>query len=78
MKILICSNDSNVREKIKLILNDKYELILSESMKMCPEIIENADISTFLTDEDVTFDTSVKIVPIEKPIRDEVILDACK
>ncbi len=41
MKILICDDDEGVRESLKLILADYYDLILCDSHEQCLECLKN-------------------------------------
>jgi len=50
-KILICDDEENVRESLKLILADHYDLILCDSHKQCLNCLENhKDIQLLLLD----------------------------
>jgi DNA-binding NtrC family response regulator len=48
-KILICEDEENVRESLKLILGDYYDLILTDSTEQCLECLRNSkDINVLL------------------------------
>ncbi len=50
-KILICDDEEGIRESLKLILEDHYDLILAENGAQCLECLEVAkDISLVLID----------------------------
>lgn len=50
-KILICDDEEGIRESLKLILNDYYELILTDSSEQCLECLDNSrDIGLVLLD----------------------------
>src|SRR5690242_20068092 len=49
-KILICSLEEGIRESLKLLLEDRYELIVTDSTDMCLEVVNNADIRLLLLD----------------------------
>ena len=50
-KILICDDEEGVRESLKLILSDDYELIVAESGEQCLECLSNSkDIGLVLLD----------------------------
>ncbi|HOW36585.1 MAG TPA: response regulator [Candidatus Omnitrophota bacterium] len=50
-KVLICDDEEGIRESLKLILSDHYDLILTESGEQCLECIANAkDIGLVLID----------------------------
>lgn len=42
-KILICDDEEGIRESLKLILEDHYELIVTEGGEQCLDCLENAD-----------------------------------
>ena len=49
--ILICDDEEGIRESLKLILGDSYDLILTEDGAQCLEILKNAaDIGLVLID----------------------------
>jgi len=50
VKILISLEDEALRDKVKLILENHYELILTDSLEQCLDIVKNTDISTFIVD----------------------------
>jgi len=50
-KILVCDDEEGVRESLKLILGDDFNLILTESGEQCLDCIKNtADIGLVLMD----------------------------
>ena len=50
-KILICDDEEGIRESLKLILSDHYDLILTENGEQCLECIEKAkDVGLVLID----------------------------
>ncbi|MDP2654719.1 MAG: response regulator [Candidatus Omnitrophota bacterium] len=50
-KILICDDEEGVRESLKLILGDYYELILTTSGEQCLECLRNSkDVKLVLLD----------------------------
>ena len=50
-KILICDDEEGIRESLKLILADHYDLILAESGGQCLEVLEKSkDIGLVLID----------------------------
>ena len=50
-KILICEEEEGIRESLKLILSDHYDLILANDGFQCLEILANAkDIAVVLLD----------------------------
>lgn len=50
-KILVCEDEENIRESLKLILGDKYDMILTDSGEQCLECLNNAkDIGLVLLD----------------------------
>ncbi|HBG62056.1 MAG: hypothetical protein A2Y03_06655 [Omnitrophica WOR_2 bacterium GWF2_38_59] len=53
MKILICSKTAAIRESLNLILSDIYDLILTESIEMCAEILNNAKDVNLVIGEDI-------------------------
>ena len=42
-KILICDDEEGIRESLKLILGDHYDLILTEDGNQCLEVLGNSD-----------------------------------
>ena len=40
-KILICDDEEGIRESLKLILSDHYELIITDSGEQCLDILKN-------------------------------------
>lgn len=40
-KVLICDDEEGIRESLKLILGDHYELILVDSGEQCLEVLQN-------------------------------------
>ena len=40
-KILICDDEEGIRESLKLILGDHYDLILTDSGKQCLQCLDN-------------------------------------
>ncbi len=42
-KILIVDDDEGIRESLKLILSDNYDLILAESGQQCLDVLDHAD-----------------------------------
>jgi len=51
-KILIFSTEETIREKIKNMLCDHYDMILTDSIEQCQECIKNTDIGTLIFDVD--------------------------
>ena len=50
-KILICDDEEGIRESLKLILEDDYELILTDGGEQCLDCLKNAkDIPMVLLD----------------------------
>ena len=50
-KILICDDEEGIRESLKLILADDYDLILTENGEQCLECLEKAkDVGLVLID----------------------------
>jgi DNA-binding NtrC family response regulator len=50
-KILICDDEEGIRESLKLILADNYNLIIAENGKQCLECLKNApDVGLVLLD----------------------------
>ncbi len=50
-KVLICDDEEGVRESLKLILSDHYDLIITESGEQCLQCLANAkDIGLVLVD----------------------------
>ena len=49
-KILICSPKESLRESLKLILGNIYDLILTDSPEQCCDILTSAKIGTLLID----------------------------
>ena len=50
-KILICDDEECIRESLKLILADHYDLILTENGEQCLEVLEKSkDIGLVLID----------------------------
>lgn len=50
-KILICDDEEGIRESLKLILEDHYELILTEDSDQCLDCLKNSrDIGLVLLD----------------------------
>jgi len=50
-KLLICDDDSAIRDSLKLILSDHYDLILTEDGEQCLECLKNTkDIRLALID----------------------------
>lgn len=50
-KVLICDDEEGIRESLKLILEDHYDLILTEGGEQCLECLKNAeDIGIVLID----------------------------
>lgn len=50
-KILIVDDEEGIRESLKLILSDHYDLILTENGVQCLEVLENAkDVGLVLID----------------------------
>lgn len=50
-KILICDDEEGIRESLKLILEEHYELILTEDSDQCLDCLKNAgDIGLVLLD----------------------------
>ena len=50
-KILICDDEEGIRESLKLILADHYDLILTENGEQCLEVLEKSkDIGLVLID----------------------------
>jgi len=54
MKILICSADEKLREEIKSILSENHDLILTETIDMCHDIVKNTEIRILLIDLSVS------------------------
>jgi len=82
-KILICSVEEVIREKLKEILANHYELILTDSLEQANDVIKNAEIKTMFVDKNNIDDfqsknSAVKVFPIEKPIKSDELLKACK
>ena len=49
--VLICDDEEGIRESLKLILSDHYDLILTEDGEQCLEVLENAkDVGLVLID----------------------------
>ena len=42
-KILICDDEEGIRESLKLILGDHYDLILTEDGNQCLEVLANSN-----------------------------------
>lgn len=68
-KILVYSVEERTRESVKLILSDIYDLILTDSLEQCLEVIKNAEIRILLLDIDKQDKTAeiIKKVTSEKP-----------
>ena len=50
-KILICDDEEGVRESLKLVLSDQYDLILADGGQECLQILKNSkDIGLVLLD----------------------------
>ena len=50
-KVLICDDEEGIRESLKLILGDTYDLVLAGNSPQCLEILENSkDIGLVLLD----------------------------
>ena len=50
-KILICDDEEGIRESLKLILEDHFELIVTDTGEQCLEIIKNSkDVGLLLLD----------------------------
>jgi len=80
-KILICSENEDSREALKLILGDYRELILTDSIEQAKEIVKRTEIEIFFTDKDKISEvnqfltnTSIKTIAILRPIKKEEIL----
>ncbi|MFA5060635.1 MAG: response regulator [Candidatus Omnitrophota bacterium] len=51
LKVLICDDEESIRESLKLILSDHYDLIATESGEQCLECLKNSkDIGIVLID----------------------------
>ena len=60
-KILVFSKEEGIREAVKLILNDHYEMILTDSLELCEDIISKTEISTLCLDIDKNDDINQNI-----------------
>jgi len=50
-KVLICDDEEGIRESLKLILEDNYELVLVEGAEQCLHVLEHSeDIGVVLMD----------------------------
>ena len=50
-KILICDDEEGIRESLKLILEDHFELIVTDNGEQCLEILKNSkDVGLLLLD----------------------------
>ena len=50
-KILICDDEEGIRESLKLILEDHFELIVTDTGEQCLEILKNSkDVGLLLLD----------------------------
>ncbi len=53
-KILICDDEEGIRESLKFILSDYYDLIVTDSEEQCIDCLRNAkDIGLLLIDENI-------------------------
>jgi DNA-binding NtrC family response regulator len=67
-KVLVYSENEKFREEIKVILEDKRELILTESYEQALDVIKHAPIEVIITDqepEDENID-GIKVIVINK------------
>ena len=77
--ILIYLNSEDSREKVKTILCDTHNLIITESIEQMLEIMKHAEIIAIITDMATEVQKSIKkastiVVPITRPINNEDIL----
>jgi len=63
-RYLIHSNEGT-RESLKLILSDHYDLILTDSLEQCLEVIKNAEVRILLLDIDKQTEIATAIRKIE-------------
>ena len=72
-KILICSSEEGVRESLKLILGDRYNLILTDSAEQCLEFLHNGkSIRLALIDIGMIQDNDLNIMDIVKEKRPDI------
>ena len=75
-KILICDADEGIRESLKLILGDYYELILTDSGEQSLECLKNAkDIRLVLIDERICGEIIGKIIENRPDVKIIIVAD---
>jgi len=52
MKIMVYSPDDSIRATIISVLSDHYDMVLTDTVEQCLEVIKNTDIGTLLFDVD--------------------------
>jgi len=82
-KILICDDEEGIRESLKLILGDHYELILTENGPQALECLKNAadDIGLVLLDIKMPQDSGLDVlkeIKAKHPKLDVIIITGYK
>ena len=63
-KVLICDDEEGIRESLKLILEDHYELVLTQNGRECLDCLENAaDIGLVLLDIKMPQINGLEVLP---------------
>jgi len=85
-KVLICSDNEETREKIKELLGNYREMIISDTTEQSFIVLKRADIDIIITDQNKvdTFQANtkeypnLKCLPIKFPFNSDEILSMCK
>jgi len=81
-KILICDDEEGIRESLKLILSDQYDLILTNDGEQCLNCLENDnDINLVLLDIKLPKINGLEIIKLikqKKPDLDVIIVTGYK
>lgn len=70
-KILICDDEEGVRESLKLILSDYYELIVTDHPEQCLEVVKHSkdDIGVVLLDIKMPKVNGLELLKAVKEVR---------
>jgi DNA-binding NtrC family response regulator len=72
-KVLICDDEEGIRESLKLILGDTYNLIVVNDGQQCIECLRNSkDIGVLLLDIKMPQTTGLDVLPQAKAMRPDL------